>query len=96
MVPIKTKNKNEIKYGRDEGAAQIDRFHRWTAQALCSSSDPQNCEDTKEERNEYIAFFSTFIIRGKLAHTFSGKTSIRNYQIVLFVGETIVYREFPF
>ena len=40
-----------------------------------------------------LPFFSTFIIKGKLAHTFSGNTSIQNYQLVLFVGETIVYRE---
>ena len=31
--------------------------------------------------------------KGKLAHTFFGNTSFQNYQISLFVGETIVYKE---
>ena len=31
--------------------------------------------------------------KGKLAHIFTGNTFARNCQIVLFVGDTIVYKE---
>ena len=34
-----------------------------------------------------------FRVKGKLAHTFSGNASDRNYPIVPLVGETIVYRK---